>query len=124
MFNAEESSNRVAATDVIASDTQAAFKAIDEALLMQAQLLVTTLQAAKIHPVRIGTSQRLYSSFDQGVQGILESRQAMAKSVVMLRAIARASGTEERLEGCADGLPSTVFAPFLKADAPVEAASR
>lgn len=113
-----------AAADVIVADTRAAFTAIDDALLAQTQLFVTTLQAAKAHPLRIGTTQRLYSSFDQGVQGILDSRKAMAESIGTLHAIARSKGLEERLEGCADGFPAALTAPFASADVPATAPAR
>ncbi|WP_242146959.1 hypothetical protein [Sphingomonas sp. BAUL-RG-20F-R05-02] len=105
-----------AAADVIVADTRAALTAIDDALLAQAQLLVTALQAAKAHPLRIAVTQRLYTSFDQGVQGILQSRKAMAESIGTLHAIARTKGVEERLEGCADGFPQSFVSPMGRSD--------
>jgi len=113
----EQDLNCEAVADVMVSDTRAAFSAIDEALLAQTQLFVTTLQAAKVHPLRIGATQRLYASFDLGVQGILDSRKAMADSIGILHAIARARGVEERLEGCADGLPQSFVLPIGNSDA-------
>lgn len=110
------------AADVIVADTRAALTAIDDALLAQTQLFVTTLQAAKAHPVRIGTSQRLYASFDQGVQAILTSRKAMAESIGTLHAIARAAGVEECLEGCADGFPAAFIMPTAEREAAEQAA--
>lgn len=108
----ENNVGRAAAADIIVADTRAAFTAIDDALLAQTQLFVTTLQAAKAHPLRIGTTQKLYASFDLGVQGILDSRRAMAESIGTLHVIARAQGVEERLEGCADGFPASFVAPM------------
>lgn len=110
-------SNCEAVVDVIVSDTRTALTAIDDALLAQTQLFVTTLQAAKAHPLRIGTTQRLYSTFDQGVQGILASRKAMAESIGTMHAIARSKGMEERLEGCADGFPQSFVVPMGHSDA-------
>jgi predicted component of type VI protein secretion system len=108
----EANSDCKRAADVIVADTCAALSAIDDALLAQAQLLTTTLQAAKSHPLRVGVTQRLYTSFGSGVQGILESRKAMADSITTLHAIARAQGVEERLEGCADGFPQSFTSPM------------
>lgn len=123
-MNIETNSSRSAAADVIVADTRAALTAIDDALLAQTQLFVTTLQAAKAHPVRIGTTQRLYSSFDLGVQGMLNSRRAMAESIGTLHAIARAKGVEERLEGCADGFPASFVSPMGQVASPETATAR
>lgn len=120
----ELKSDCAAAADVIVADTRAAFLAIDDALLAQTQLFVTTLQAAKAHPMRIGTTQRLYASFDLGVQGILDSRKAMADSIGTLHAIARAKGVEERLEGCADGFPQSFVSPIGQSGAPETTSAR
>lgn len=103
-----------AAADVMVADTRAALAAIDDALLAQTQLFMTTLQAARAHPVRVGVTQRLYASFSQGVQGMLDSRKAMAESIGTLHAIARAQGVEERLEGCADGFPQSFVSPMAQ----------
>ncbi|RXD04891.1 hypothetical protein EQZ23_07060 [Sphingomonas sp. UV9] len=109
--------------DVIVADTRTALTAIDDALLAQTQLFVTTLQAAKAHPVRVGTTQRLYASFDQSVQGILASRKAMAESIGALHAIARSKGVEERLEGCADGFPQSFVVPIGRSESVETAAA-
>lgn len=119
----EQNLNCQAAADVVVADTRTAFSAIDDALLAQTQLFVTTLQAAKAHPLRIGATQRLYAAFDLGVQGILESRKAMMDSIGMLHAIARAKGVEERLEGCADGFPQSFVMPIGSSDSAETAAN-
>lgn len=111
-MNFPAASDRDAAADVIAADTRAALSAIDDALLAQTQLFVTALQAAKALPLRVREAQRLYSSFDLGAQGILDSRRAMAVSITALHAAARTNGMEERLEGCADGFPDSVMSPM------------
>lgn len=123
-MNIETNANRAATADVIVADTRAALAAIDEALLAQTQLFLTTLQAAKAHPLRIATTQRLYASFDEGMQGILDSRKAMANSIVSLHSIARAQGVEERLEGCADGFPESFMSPMGHTGVPETAAVR
>lgn len=97
--------SNLTAANVVAGDTKNVVGAFDDALLNQALLFASTLQAAKVIGLPISETQKLYMSMHRGAGHVLEGRQEVRNSIAQMHSIARERGLEVALEGCIGGFP-------------------
>jgi len=101
----EGMTSNLTAANVVVGDTNNALGAFDDALINQALLFASTIQAAKVIGLPISETQKLYTSMHRSAGHVLEGRQEVRNSIAQMHAIARERGLEVVLEGCIGGFP-------------------
>ena len=91
---------------VVASDTQDAGAAFDSALLAQARLCASFVEANNEVKLPMATSQRILQSMTDGMSGLVASREHMTSVVRQLNLVQARSNLQTVSFGCPDGLPS------------------
>ncbi len=90
--------------EVVAADCQQAAKALDTALLSQARLCASMLEANEQIGLPIATSQRLYKSMTSGMCGIVDNRTHLLSVITQLSSLHRRSNLSPVSFGCPDGV--------------------
>ena len=91
---------------VVASDTQDAGAAYDAALLAQARLCASFVEANDEVKLPMATSQTILQSMTDGMSGLVASRAHMTSVVRQLNLVQARSNLQTVSFGCPDGLPS------------------
>jgi hypothetical protein len=94
---------------VVASDTQDAGAAFDNALLAQARLCASFVEANSEVKLPMATSQRILQSMTDGMSGLVASRDHMTSVVRQLNLVQARSNLQTVSFGCPAGLPSPKF---------------
>ena len=108
--------------DVVAADTQSSVSAIDYAVLSQARLTASLVEAAKDSQLAAASTQKLLQSMTNGMSVLISSRAELVTAVREINMIQLRSNLQTTSFGCPDGGPikpsgSDQNAPFIaKAD--------
>lgn len=92
---------------VVAAETQASVAAIDTAVLTQARLCVSVIEAANDTNAPVVTVQKLLQSMTAGMSGLVASRMDMVNTVRELTLIQRRSTLDASDFGCPDVVDPT-----------------
>lgn len=92
---------------VVAAETQASVTAIDIAVLTQARLCASVIEAASESKVPVATAQKLLESMTAGMSGLVASRLDIVKTVRELTLIQRRSTLNASDFGCPDVVDPT-----------------
>lgn len=95
---------------VIAADAQASVAALDSAVLMQARLCASALEAAADSQLPIAATQGLLESLSSGINVLVQSRAELAKAVRHINLIQARSNLRETGFGCPNGWAPTAGA--------------
>jgi hypothetical protein len=97
---------------LVASETQGAMRAIDNAILSELRLCATLVEAFETTPLPVGRSQKLLQTLTSGLNHFVAGRGEMAQTVRTLTAIKTGSNLHETSYNCPNGTP-----PLLSAQA-------
>jgi hypothetical protein len=90
---------------VVAADTQASVGTLDEAVLAQARLCASVIEAAAASKMPVGATQKLLESMSNGIKGLVTSRSDLVAAVREINMIKMQSNLQETSYGCPNGLP-------------------
>jgi hypothetical protein len=99
---------------VVAEDTKATIKAIDQALLQKTRLAGSVLEASEQSGLPIAHSQKLLESMVRGFEHLVAGRADMLSLVRQLTAIKGQSSIQVVDYGCPDGLNGMLVSPTAK----------
>lgn len=91
--------------DVVAADTQASVSAIDYAVLSQARLTASLVEAAKDSQLAAASTQKLLQSMTNGMNVLVASRAELVTAVREINMIQLRSNLKATSFGCPDGGP-------------------
>jgi hypothetical protein len=94
---------RSGAGALVASDTQNAVAAMDDALLNGLRMYTTVIEATKGSNLPIGQSQKLYAGMSTGLSQMLAGRADLVDTVRLLVQIKDESNFAPENYGCPDG---------------------
>lgn len=103
---------------VVAAETQASVAAIDAAVLTQARLCASVIEAASESNVPVAAAQKLLQSMTAGMSSLVTSRMDVVNTVRELTLIQRKSTLSAADFGCPDVIDPT------QGSLPAEAAPR
>lgn len=92
------------AAHVVASDTRQMVSAMDVALLHQARLCATLVEAASESRVAIASSQLVFEAVSAGMTKLVDSRASVATAIKRLTLIQRQSNLATVSLGCPGGM--------------------
>jgi hypothetical protein len=95
---------------LVASETQGAMRAIDNAILTELRLCATLVEAFETTPLPVGRSQKLLQSLASGLNHIVAGRGEMAQAVRTLTVIKTGSNLQETSYNCPSDSPPLLAA--------------
>ncbi len=90
---------------LVASETQGALRAIDNAILSELRLCTSLVEAFEEANLSVGPSQKLLQSLANGLNHIVAGRGEMAQTVRTLTAIKAGSSLKETSYNCPGEMP-------------------
>lgn len=91
--------------DVVAADTQTSVSAIDYAVLSQARLTASLIEASKDSDLAAASTQKLLQSMTNGMNILVSSRAELVTAVRAINMIRLRSNLQATSFGCPDGEP-------------------
>lgn len=95
---------------LVASETQGAMRAIDNAILTELRLCATLVEAFETTPVPVGRSQKLLQTLASGLNHFVAGRGEMAQTVRTLSAIKTGSNLHDTSYNCPTNSPPMLAA--------------
>lgn len=93
---------------VVAADSQSSVSSLDSALIAQARMCATVVEASDASHLPMGATQKVLASLTGGMRNLVESRAELLAAVQELTVIQRRSNLRETGFGCPAG-PETFF---------------